>query len=87
MLTLIFVSFVLSVLIIGVVTAKLNAKRPCDHNWVETDNQSIKCTLCNRVIRHAADTMNAEAEIQLINDKPRRPEGIKIASHLVRDAE
>lgn len=86
MLLLILAAFSLLVIIIGLTTAKLNAKTPCDHNWVESDGE-LRCTKCFRVIHHAHDAIEPETELQLVKDKPGRPEGIKIASNVLRDAE
>ena len=47
MLLLILITFSLLVILIALFTAKLNAKTPCDHNWVEDENQ-IRCTKCFR---------------------------------------
>ncbi len=44
-----FLSFVLLVAVIGIVTHKLNMKAPCDHNWEEQD-AVVKCTKCNKCI-------------------------------------
>jgi len=41
--------FTLLVAAIAVVTHKLNAKTPCDHNWVDNDH-SAKCTKCGKKI-------------------------------------
>jgi hypothetical protein len=41
--------FTLIVAIIALVTNKLNAKTPCDHEWVEQEN-SFKCCKCNKKI-------------------------------------
>jgi|GEM_PF-3143767 len=85
MLLIILVTFSLLVIAIGLTTAKLNAKPPCVHDWLETDNNGIKCSKCSRVIRHIHEEAGPEAELQLVKDKPGRPEGIRIAPHLLQD--
>lgn len=91
MLLSIFLIFFLIVIIIGLSTAKLNAKVPCDHNWVETEEGHVKCTKCYRMIRHADDEVNAETIIKPINmqanaDKPGRPDGVKIPHRILKEA-
>jgi hypothetical protein len=44
-----FFIFILLVAAIAVVTHKLNAKTPCDHNWEERD-QAVKCSKCGKKI-------------------------------------
>ncbi|HJP64379.1 MAG TPA: hypothetical protein VJ844_13120 [Mucilaginibacter sp.] len=44
-----FFIFVLLVVAIAVVTNKLNAKTPCDHNW-ESHDKSFKCCKCGKKI-------------------------------------
>ena len=82
---LILVTFSLLVIIIGLTTAKLNAKVPCGHNWVETENHDLKCTKCYRVIRHNTD--EAMPEMKLLQERPARPEGIRISQQLLRDTD
>jgi len=44
-----FFLFILLVAVIAVVTDRLNAKTPCDHNWEQHEN-SVKCSKCNKKI-------------------------------------
>lgn len=54
MLLSILVTFSVLVIVIGLTTAKLNAKTPCDHNWEETGDGNIKCTRCLRTIHQTS---------------------------------
>src|SRR3569832_2199542 len=85
MLMLILVTFSLLVIIIGLTTAKLNAKVPCDHNWVETESHDLRCTKCFRVIRHTSD--EARSEMKLVQERPIRPEGVRISQQFLRDTD
>jgi len=87
MLLFILGSFSLLVIVIGLTTAKLNAKAPCDHNWVKTNNDDIRCSKCFRVIRRTRDTALAETQMQPIKDKVMRPEGVRIAPNVFKDAD
>jgi hypothetical protein len=81
--------FFLIVIIIGLATARLNAKVPCEHHWVETEEGHIKCAKCYRMIRHFHDEGNAETEIGLINiqiNADSRPEGVKISPQALTEA-
>jgi hypothetical protein len=42
-------SFILLVAVIGLVTAKLNTKTPCNHDWHEHGN-TCKCSKCGKSI-------------------------------------
>jgi hypothetical protein len=42
-------SFIVVVAVIGLVTAKLNAKAPCAHDWHEHGTQ-CKCSKCGKTI-------------------------------------
>jgi hypothetical protein len=44
-----FLSFILLVAVIAIVTHKLNAKTPCDHQWEKHDG-SVKCSKCGKKI-------------------------------------
>jgi hypothetical protein len=84
--------FCLIVIIIGLATAKLNAKVPCDHHWVETDEGHIKCTRCYRMIRRVQDMSETDLGATLLasrddSSKPGRPEGIKISAQALRKAQ
>jgi hypothetical protein len=83
--------FCLTVIIIGLATAKLNAKGPCDHHWVETEEGDIKCTKCYRMIRHVQDMSQTELDTKLLKSQdepvtPLRPEGIKKSTQVFSDA-
>jgi len=83
--------FCLIVIIIGLATAKLNAKVPCDHNWVETEEGRVRCIKCYRVIRHTDDMSVSESGVaQFANQddtgRPARPEGIKISARVLNEA-
>jgi hypothetical protein len=79
--------FSLIVIIIGLATAKLNAKGPCAHQWVETEDGHIKCTKCYRMIRHIQDIPEPELSVAPLarqdDSAPVRPEGIKISVQVV----
>jgi hypothetical protein len=49
MLLLILITLSALVAIIGLVTARLNVKVPCQHHWVEYGN-NLKCSKCFRMI-------------------------------------
>ena len=83
--------FFLIVIVIGLATAKLNAKVPCDHHWVETIEGHVKCSKCYRMIRQIQDVTGKELSITMRasaedNNKPVRPEGIKISAQALREA-
>jgi hypothetical protein len=59
MFILVLIIFSALVIAIGLVTAKLNAKVPCDHHWEEFNNGDLKCTNCFRVIHHGTETLPA----------------------------
>lgn len=87
----ILVTFCLIVIIIGLATAKLNVKPPCEHHWVETEEGDIKCTKCYRMIHHVQEMSDTELDAELANgqnntDKPLRPEGIKIYPQVLKEA-
>ena len=42
-------SFIVLVAVIGLVTAKLNAKTPCTHDWHEHGNKCT-CSKCGKTI-------------------------------------
>jgi len=86
MLLLILGTFSLLVIIIGLTTAKMNVKAPCDHDWIE-NNGELRCSKCFRVIHHAHDVAEPKTELHLVKDKPGRPEGFKITPHLLSDAD
>ena len=83
-------TFFLVVIIIGLATAKLNAKGPCGHEWVETEEGHIKCTKCYRMIRHIQDIPDTELSVRLLASQddsgPVRPEGIKISAQVLKEA-
>ena len=81
----ILLTFCLIVIIIGLATAKLNAKVPCEHHWVETGEGNFKCTKCYRMIRHEQEMSDTELGVKIANSqdgngKLLRPEGIKISA-------
>lgn len=83
--------FCLIVIIIGLATAKLNAKGPCDHNWVETEEGHVKCAKCYRTIRRVYDMSDTGLGGSLLANqentgKPVRPEGIKIPAQVLKEA-
>jgi hypothetical protein len=83
--------FCLIVIIIGLATAKLNAKVPCDHNWVETEEGHIKCTKCYRMIRHEHGVSETDLGVTLLTGqddggKQGRPEGIRIPARALKEA-
>lgn len=49
-----FLMFMLLVAVIGIVTAKINAKVPCDHDWHEMEN-TVKCSKCSKCIPKYTD--------------------------------
>jgi hypothetical protein len=49
MFILVLIVFFVLVMTIAVITAKLNAKPPCDHDWHEVDGD-LRCFKCNRMI-------------------------------------
>lgn len=59
MLLLILISFSLLVILIALFTAKLNAKVPCDHHWIEEGNK-IRCTKCYRATTRVVNTQTNE---------------------------
>lgn len=84
--------FCLIVIIIGLATAKLNAKVPCDHNWVETEEGHVRCTKCYRMIRHTDEMSGSGLGVaQFANQddtgRPARPEGIKISARVLKEAD
>jgi hypothetical protein len=83
---LILATFILLVIIIGLTTAKLNAKAPCDHNWIETEDHDLKCSKCLRTIRHYDDNATPQIEVKHVQERSPRQEGIKIAQPYLRDA-
>jgi len=42
-------SFIVLVAVIGLVTAKLNAKTPCSHDW-QDNGTTCKCNKCGKSI-------------------------------------
>jgi hypothetical protein len=55
------VIFMFVVVVIGIVTHKLNAKPLCDHDWHEMDH-TVKCNKCNKCIpKHANSNTYSEA--------------------------
>jgi hypothetical protein len=87
----IFITLFLMVVIIGLATARLNAKVPCDHDWVETEGGDIKCRKCYRVIRHVHDLADTEPGVNTANSqdgtvRPLRPEAINIAADILSEA-
>ncbi|MBS1525166.1 MAG: hypothetical protein JST19_05920 [Bacteroidetes bacterium] len=63
MLLLGLIGFCTLVIGIAIVTARLNEKTPCDHDWAETD-KGYKCTKCFRRISHQA------IEKEELNEEP-----------------
>jgi hypothetical protein len=55
-----FLSFMLVVAVIGIITAKINAKTPCTHEWHE-DDTTHKCTKCNKSIPKYANAYSNAA--------------------------
>ena len=47
-------SFIILVAVIGIVTNRLNAKTPCEHNWIEHEH-GYKCSKCAKAIRKHAE--------------------------------
>src|SRR6201993_669512 len=87
----VLITFFLIVVIIGLATAKLNAKGPCDHHWVETEEGNIRCTRCYRTIRHEHDMSERELGVTLLKSqddsgKPVRADGVKISAQVLKDA-
>jgi hypothetical protein len=52
--------FILVVVVIGIVTHKLNAKPLCNHDWHEHD-QIVKCNKCNKCIPNRANRFSKAA--------------------------
>ncbi|MDB5022585.1 MAG: hypothetical protein JWP78_340 [Mucilaginibacter sp.] len=52
--------FMLLVVVIGIVTHKLNAKPLCDHDWHEHDHV-VKCSKCNKCIPDRANRYSKAA--------------------------
>ena len=67
MLTTILIIFIALVIAIALITAKLNARTPCNHQWKEADGYII-CGKCNKVITGGHITSDAELENDAISE-------------------
>jgi len=59
------VTFSAIVILIAIVTHKLNSPVPCDHDWKETEN-GLRCTKCLRTIRRD-DEYDLSREVPIID--------------------
>jgi type IV secretory pathway component VirB8 len=51
---------ILIVLMIGIVTSLINNKPKCDHYWVDFDDGTSKCKICNKTIYLTSKDNNAD---------------------------
>jgi hypothetical protein len=57
-----FVTFSAIVILIAIVTHKMNAPTPCDHDWKETE-MGLQCTKCNRRIQRHDHYLSQEVPV------------------------